>query len=799
MGIEQHKPVQNRVAARVLIGLAILGAAGVCAGAPASPAGRIVGTVFDVQTNQPLEGVNVQVEGTGVGATTGPDGSYVIDGLAPGAYQVRFTHIGYTTDVRTDVVVSAGAPARLDRGLIPAILIAPEITVRPRYFARTAGSPASRRALSREEVRRFPGGFEDVVRTVATLPGVAQVNEGGRNDLLVRGGGPSENLYLVQGLEVPNINHFGLPGTTTGSLSFINLDFVDNVEFSSGGFPARYGDRMSSVLSLDLRPGRDDRVGGKATISATQFGLAADGPLGRGTFRASVRRSYLDLIFKAAGQAFTPRYQDYNFFHEASLTSRTRLSVIGLRAEDRVERQRDGAEDRRQNASILGNEQDRTILGARLRHLIDGGYLQVSAGWNLEEFRLSQADTAEVAQTWFRGSGRAQEIQTTLEALRRWEGIGLLDAGLTWKALRQRDRTSFADNVFDRSGRLVPRGSLGLPARLDESTSALQAGAWVEGERPLAPRWTLRAGLRLDHYGQTSAATAVSPRATLAHEFPPGVTFRLSAGEYRQPPALGWMLQEGNEDLKPLRNRMAVAGGEWLLRDDTEISLEAFYKLYSDLPAGTAAATDSTSATDYLVLTNAGVGYGGREDDFQSFGYLALESRGSGEAFGVELQIQKKFSEIPCYGQAALSLGRSGFRSVDGRWRPGQFEQRYVFTVSGGYVFNPRWEISAKFRLAGGPPYTPVYAPDKNPVSPGEVQNLPDEYLSRRLPPAHQLDLRVDRRWNFTTWSLIAFTDIQNVYNYQAPSRPRYDFGEQEVVRKSSIALLPSVGLSAEF
>jgi outer membrane receptor for ferrienterochelin and colicin len=132
--------------------------------------------------------------------------------------------------------------------------------------------------LAAEEIRRFPGGFEDIVRTVATLPGVAVVNEGGRNDLLVRGGGPSENLYLINNIEVPNINHFGSQGSSSGALSFVNLDFIDRVEFSTGGFGARYGDKMSSVLSLGIRPGRSDRIGGEATISATQFGLNLEGP-----------------------------------------------------------------------------------------------------------------------------------------------------------------------------------------------------------------------------------------------------------------------------------------------------------------------------------------------------------------------------------------------------------------------------------------------------------------------------------------------------------------------------------------
>ena len=179
------------------------------------------------------------------------------------------------------------------------------------FFRRTPEQAVSVQRLSFEEIRRSPGGFEDVVRAVAVFPGVAQVSAG-RNDLIVRGGAPSENIYVVDNLEIPNINHFGTQGSGGGPLSYINLDFVRETSFSTGGFGARYGDRLSSVLTIDLREGRTDRLGGKATISATQFGLNLEGPIGEnGTFLVSARRSYLDLIFRASGFSFVPEYWDF--------------------------------------------------------------------------------------------------------------------------------------------------------------------------------------------------------------------------------------------------------------------------------------------------------------------------------------------------------------------------------------------------------------------------------------------------------------------------------------------------------
>ena len=201
----------------------------------AAETGTIRGKVVDAHTQEPLYGTNVVVAGTDRGAATDADGNYTIREMPVGTYLVRFTFIGYKPLVKTDVVVKSANPVFVNAQMEPELVKAQAVTVKAGYFASQAEAQASTIALSREEIRRFPGGFEDVVRTVSTLPGVAINMEDGRNDLLVRGGGPSENLYLINNIEVPNINHFGTPGNTGGSLSFVNLDFVDDVVFSTGG------------------------------------------------------------------------------------------------------------------------------------------------------------------------------------------------------------------------------------------------------------------------------------------------------------------------------------------------------------------------------------------------------------------------------------------------------------------------------------------------------------------------------------------------------------------------------------
>ncbi|MDZ7724455.1 MAG: carboxypeptidase regulatory-like domain-containing protein [candidate division KSB1 bacterium] len=283
----------------------------ICLFAGSISAADIVGTVTDVTTNQPMPAANIIILGTNYGAAAATDGSYRIEDVPPGIYSLRADVIGYTAVTKTDVVVTPVRPVTVNFELRQTVLEFGDITVRPDFFSESNDKPVSTQIQTSEEIRRLPGNFEDVVRAVSILPGVAQA-QAGRNDLIVRGGAPSENLYVVDGIAVNNINHFGTQGASGGPQSFINLDYVQQTEFATGGFGVRYGDKLSSVLSIDLKEGREDRIGGELTLSATQFGLDLEGPLSRnGNFIFSARRSYLDFIFKANGFGFVPEYWDF--------------------------------------------------------------------------------------------------------------------------------------------------------------------------------------------------------------------------------------------------------------------------------------------------------------------------------------------------------------------------------------------------------------------------------------------------------------------------------------------------------
>lgn len=755
--------------------------------------GSVAGYIVDSKTKEPLIGANVLVEGTQIGASSDENGYYIITGIPSGTQVLKFLYIGYNDLIKSEIMVMPASVTQVNAQMKASNFESDEIVVEAGYFVEDELPQPSTLNLTREEIRRFPGGFEDVVRTVSTLPGVAINSGGGRNDLLVRGGGPSENLYIVNNIEIPNINHFGTQGSSSGSLSFINLDFINNVTFSTGGFTARYGDKMSSVLNLELNEGRSDRLGGKLLISATQFGTNLEGPLtDNGNFIFSARKSYLDLIFKAAGLPFVPVYTDFNFIANYRLSNRDKLSFLGLLALDQVDRDLSNAKNKRSNSALMDNTQTQLISGINYRHLLKSGFLDLTFSAVDNHYKFSQQDTFDVK--YFKNDSREQEYSAKLTLYHAFNKNFGVYSGLNYKSLSTTNNIFFADSIYDRSGNRVSSSGLGLNSFNKDAISGYKLAGFVEGEWQPFRQWLINGGVRMNVYSPLNQSVYWSPRLSVSYNPFPKWRFKASGGIYHQSPSYIWLVNPVNRELSALQNRMIVLGSSYSPQPDWRTAIEVFYKNYTNLPAGTI-----PGVSDYIVLTNTGANFGGREDDFQSFGLFNLNSDGTGIAYGAELSFQKRFSDTPYYGQASLTYTKSILTANNGKDYPGQYDQRFIFSFIAGYILNQNWEFSSKFRFFTGAPYTPVYDPDKNPVNPGEIQNLPSEYLTERLDNSYVLDVRVDRYFLFDTYSFILFLDIQNVLNLKVPQKPRYDFGDQEVVTSGDIGILPSIGFSFNF
>ncbi len=736
--------------------------------------GILRGTVINGMTKEPVVGANVVLNGTTLGASTNANGTFDIFTIPVGNYGIRVSAVGYKPIVKTDIVVSSGKPASLSIEMMETVVEFEGVTVTTEFFQKNDESPISLQTLGAEEIRRLPGGLEDVVRAVSILPGVAQV-QAGRNDLIVRGGAPSENLFVVDNIEVPNINHFGTQGASGGPLSFINLDYVNETTFKTGGFGAQYGDKLSSVLTIDLKDGRTDKLGGKVTIAATQFGLNLEGPVDQdGSFIFSARRSFLDFIFKAAGFGFVPEYWDFLGKATFRLSEHDRLTVVGVAALDDVKQFNETEKKRFDNSRILASDQKQAVGGVSWRHLLGRGYTSVTLGQSYVDYDTRQNDS--LLTPIFTNKSLEYESSLRGDIVYQFSKTAELSGGVQGKVIR------FWSDLFLRPF-TSSLGGAAFGAHSTYDTTAYKAALYVQYSQQL-DRLRVTAGVRADYFNAITNSSAFSPRITASYALDEITNLTCSAGRYHQAPAMIWLVSNPavNAHLEHIRVDQLVAGWDRLLRNDVKLSLEAYYKDYGKYPV--------SLTRPYLVMANTGAGFGGAEEGFASYGTDPLASIGTGRSRGVEFFLQKKSSDVPYYGLVSISYNVAEFTALDGIERPGSFDQRWIVNVGGGYIFNERWEAGMKFRYATGRPYTPFNA---------DGTQDPALYNTERIVANHSLDVRLDRRWMFIGWSFIAYVDIQNIYNRKPVDVPRYNQELKQTEQLSSIGILPSIGLSAEF
>ena len=736
--------------------------------------GGITGKVTDRITNESLPGVNIVVLGTDRGSSTNINGEFGISGLEPGTYQVRASFIGYNSITRSDVVVNSAKPAFVEFRLTESVIELEGVTVTSELFDELPTEVSSVKKFSYEEIRRAPGGFEDVVRALSVLPGVAR-QSAGRNDLVVRGGAPSENLYVVDGFVVPNINHFGNQGATGGPLSFINLDYVNETTFSTGGFQANYGDKLSSVLKIDLREGRKDRIGGKALVSASQFGFNLEGPVNdKSNFIFSIRRSYLDFIFNAAGFNFVPEYYDLLAKYTYDIDNSNKLSYLFIGALNDVKFNNNDREDIFDNARILGNKQNQYTTGISYRHLFNKGFYNITLNRNYVDYDAFQNDT--LLNPIFLNKSKEAEHELKADLVFKIANASEVNFGASAKYILFESDILFPEQFVTTFGETLPITSL------NANEDFFKFSAFGLYSANYFNRLRFNFGLRANYFTVLDEGLTVSPRLSMSYALTHLTNLNFSTGIYRQNPSYIWLTLPENRSLKPIRVDQYIFGISQLLREDIKVKIEAFYKDYSNYP--------TSELRPYLVLANTGGGFGGAEDNYASYGLEPLNSDGKGFSRGIEFSMQKKSSNRNHYGIASITYSQSKFTSLDGVERSGQYDQRWIVSLSAGYIFNEKWEASLKFRYATGSPYTP-YNFDGTQSS--------GNYLIENFRDSHALDVRIDRRWNFDGWALVTYIDVQNIYNQKNISGIRWNYAERKIEENEGIGILPSIGISLEF
>lgn len=755
---------------------ALLFAASTLSAQSVAPTGLVDGSVRAGPTQQPIANATIRVVGTEFAVVSREDGRFRLRSPV-GVVRLEIRAIGYAPIIRSDIVVSSGKPTTLVVELQPRIVQLSTVDVQPTYFEPTRETPVSTQRFSAEEIRRTPGVQQDVIRALSVLPGVG-VTSAGRNDLVVRGGAPFENLFVVDNIEVPNLNHFGSQGSTGGPISLIPIEFVKDAALSAGGFGVRYGDRTSSVTTIGLREGNRERRATTLNLSATGFGAIVEGPLPNdGSLLVSARRSYLDLVFNAVGFPFIPSYTDITVKAVQRPTARDELSFLLIGAVDRISFKNETADDRFDNSSVLGSQQDQYVAGMTWKRLLSNGVLTSTLGRTWSRFDAAQRDSSNPPRQIFGARSTEGETSLRTDLTMALSPRTEFNAGLITKfaSALQYDVTLPGASRTDENN--LPR-----PLRVDTSFTAFRQAGYAQTSLQLTDRLRLTLGLRGDWYAFLRNSFRVAPRGALAWSVDDANTFTLTAGQYYQAPQTIWLMgaPQNRSTLKPLRADQVVAGWQRLLRPDLKLQVEAYAKSYLDYPGRVFRPRAVLQPSGFDNVTN----------DIP-FGLEPLLSQASGSVRGAEVFLQKRLSDIPVYGLISASYNRTRFRGLNGLTSVGAFDSPLVFNGLLGYRPNARWEFSGRVRSATGLPTTPF-------TSDGRL-DFAQYNTGERLPTFFALDVRIDRRFVFRRSQLVTYLDLQNATGRQNVSQIAWDARTRAPKADASIGLLPTIGINWEF
>ena len=780
--------------------------------------GSIKGRVFDPINNEGVPFANVVIQGTATGAVTDFDGNYAIENLEPGLYNVEASSVGYETKVEYEIQTFNNKPAFVNIELSPAseLLEAVEIVASP--FSKREEAPVSMRTIGVSEIERNPGGNRDISRVIQSLPGVASPPSF-RNDIIIRGGAPNENKFYLDGVEVPNINHFATQGSSGGPVGLINVNFIKEVDFYSAAFPANRGNATSSIFDFTLKDGNPEKIKANITVGSSDYGLTLDGPIGeKTTYIFSIRRSYLQLLFSALKLPFLPIYNDAQFKVKTKINAKNEISLIGLGALDQFEINtgvNDGVDDPvtlERNQFILGNlvsnDQWNYTIGAAYKHFSENSFQQVVVSRNhLDNRAVKYFNNDESIEANKILDYRSQEIENKIRLEHTWRG-----EGWKWNVGVGYENALFTNRTYNR---FVTASGEQLVADFRSELNLNKYSVFTQISKGfIADRLKFSLGVRTDVAGYNDAMEnpidQLSPRLSASYLFAPKWSLNASVGRFFQLPPytiLGYRDNANNlvnkqNGITYIQADHAVLGLEYLPFTNTKISIEGFHKVYDNYP----------------FLTRNNVSLANLGSDFGVIGNDPAVPLSGGRAYGLEFLIQQKLTK-GFYGILAATLVKSEFEDKNGDLRPSAWDNGQIVTLTAGKKFKGDWEVGARFRYLGASPYTPYDAALSSYRQTWDLRGVAlldyDRLNEERTGAVHQLDMRVDKRWFFAKWSLDLYLDIQNVYNFQAPLAPsltvvRDDNGDPLVdptdprrystkeIQNFSGTILPSIGIIIE-
>ena len=726
--------------------------------------GSLTGTVIDGESGLPLEGATVTVDKSNFFAVTDQNGFFEILDLPTTTYNITARFIGFKIQTKFNIIVKSAGNRSLDYVLSPMPDTLDEVILNESPFKTSIETPLSTQTFSAVEIETYPGGNNDITRVIQSLPGISPSVGGFRNDIIIRGGGPNETVYYIDGIEIPNINHFSTQGSSGGPVGLVNISFIKDVTLSTSSFGAEYDNALSGVLAFKQKDANKEKLIGNFRLGSSEAGLTIEGPINnKSSFILSLRRSYLQFIFKAFGFSFLPDYWDYQFKLSHEIDSNNSIKLIGIGSIDKLT-VNEPDEFNFENQSVieqipLTNQNTETfgITWRRIYKSVNGFFDLSISNNNLNNNFIRYKDNLTKSDPTYSNISRENETKLRFISNHNFNDIKF-SFGFNLTSAKYNNKTKFNFYNIDYLTEL----------------NLIKYGFFVKSSKLiLNQNLGISFGFRFDQDNFTSdnnIFSNFSPRLSFSYSLSENNDWKLnlSTGLYYKIPtytALGFKdINDNflNANMLYTKSNHYVLGIEYNSSNSSRFTIESFYKKYNNYPI---------SVFDNISLANKGA-------DFEVLGNELLLSNGKGKSYGLEFLYQQKLQNN-FYGIFSYTFFFSEFSNLDNIYLPSVWDNRHLISFTGGYKLKKNWEISSKLRYTGNTPYAPVDTASSS-LSYPEIIFDYSQLGNYFLQSFTKLDLRVDKRWNFKSTSMNFYIDIENILGNEIPIPPEYGLSRDE-------------------
>ena len=720
--------------------------------------GVIKGSISDI-SGLPLPGANIQLKNTNIGTTSNVDGDFEILDVPEGYYTLRVSYIGYESVLYPDVWVRQKAYDKVDITLSQLVIEFDRVLVEDSYFKNSGLNQDQSITFRNDEIRRAPGAGQELSRIINSLPSVASVGEN-RQDMMVRGGGPTENGFIIDNIPIPSISHFNQDdGRSNGPIGLINTEMIESLEFYSNGFSAKYGNRLSSYGDIVYRSGNDEQLEGNMSLGLGGAGALFEGPIGESTtYILSLRRSYLDVIAGALNAGGLPSYDDVQgklTFQPDYYNTITILSVNG-----------NSLYERTQEDAIL---EDQNNYGRRKnkQHTIGVNYRKI---WNESSFSNSS-----ISYSSQMGDGEFRDSFTKSVTSRAKNGMQSL-------SVRQVNQTKFSNKFnseygFEISSKEFQYDFLLNDLAASQDLSLVNTSVFSTFRYLLTSKLLISTGVRFESNDYENDLL-FSPRLNAKYNMNDGQSSIIyNIGRYYQNPPEIYLSVEENRSITSVQTVQHSLTYERLISSSTKLTLAYYQKLYTNAPM---LPGDNPYDEPLFLLDRLSM-------------YSGVTSNGRSVADGIELLIEKKRAEN-FYGLFGTSVFNTTYTDFKGINRNRDYNYKYIINLIGGYRPQKDWEFSVRWSYFGGKPYTPI--DEENSLLYGDEVLFLERWNESKTPAYHSLFLRYENHKKFQSGNLIFFVEFWNAYNRGNVETYYWD----ERIRKISyFDFIPVGGFEYEF